>query len=451
MTGCETSASAKPNESLTMRIVYNVLFPILFLISAPYYLLRMCRRGGWRAGFAQRFGNYDNVLDSSFTDGQVFWLHAVSVGEINVCVELVRALELLRPSLKFVVSTTTTTGMEELRKKLPSHVAKIYYPVDGRGAVRRALKTIKPKAIILVEAEIWPNLIWQAGDLKIPLFLINARLSDRSYPGYLRFGILFKELFGSFTAVGAQTEEYAVKLKAVGCQPDGVAVSGNLKFDIVKLDVEKASEIQNMLARLGMEPDSMLLVAGSTHDGEELILAKQYLRLRQRFPKLFLVLVPRHFERAQKVGRILTQCGVKFAFRSGVMPDTRLERGAIDCLVVNTTGELVSFYAHATVAFVGKSITANGGQNPIEPAALGKATVFGPNMQNFGDVARIFVSHGGAIQVNNSGELEAALGELLADRLRREKLGKMAEQIVRENKGATLRTATMILERCKMP
>jgi 3-deoxy-D-manno-octulosonic-acid transferase len=423
--------------------LYNISFLIFFVLSSPYYFLRMYRRGNWRKGFRQRFGQYDSGIKQSLTNRQVIWLHAVSVGEMNVCMALIRALEPRVPNVKIVVSTTTTTGMGELQKRLPSHVGKIYYPIDRRKYVNRALSTIHPSAVILVEAEIWPNFIWRARSLGKPLFLVNARLSDRSFPRYKKFGFLFRELFASFTAVEAQSQEYAAKLLEVGCRPEAVHMLGNLKFDCV--DLQTRLDVPGLLAQLGVGSDALLLVAGSTHDGEEEILADQFLRLRARFPKLFLILVPRHFERARDLGRRLAKKGLRLFYRSEAAADTRVAAGNLDCLLVDTTGELTSFYKHATVAFVGKSLTAVGGQNPIEPAALGKPTVFGPNMQNFADVVRILRSQNGVIQVGDAAELEQTLGELLANPARREELGQAAQKIVKENQGAVARTAEMIV------
>ena len=207
--------------------------------------------------------------------------------------------------------------------------------------------------------------------------------------------------------------------------------------------------LRDQLRQLGVRPSAQLLVGGSTHPGEEGILADIYLRLRQRFPELFLVLVPRHFERSRAVGRELEARGVRFAYRSELTANARQRDGELDCLLVNTTGELKYFYEQAAVIFVGKSLTAEGGQNPIEPGALGKAMVFGPNMQNFADVVRSFVEQDGAVQVRNVTELESAVAQLLADAARREQLGRNAVKVVRENLGAIERTADMIVERLR--
>ena len=428
-----------------MRILYNILFLIFFTLSAPYYFWRMRRRGGWRTGFGQRFANYDHSLKQALTNRHVIWIHAVSVGEVNLCTQIIAALEPRIPNVKLVVSCTTSTGMAELRRRLPTRVSKIYYPVDRSKFVRRALATINPEAIILVEAEIWPNFLWRAADLGIPVFLANARLSDRSYPRYKKFKFLFRPLFRSFTGVGCQSEEDADRLRAVGCRTRAVRVVGNLKFDAAKLTERSTLDVRGMLRQIGVPDDALILVAGSTHDGEEVLLTDMARRLRDKFPKLFLVLVPRHFERTKDISQKLRARGVKFILRTEIFPNTHLPANGLDCLLVNTTGELKFFYTPATVVFVGKSITAFGGQNPIEPGAQGKAIVFGPNMQNFADITRAFLRKHAAVQVSNPDELERVIGELLAAAERRAALGKAALEVVAENLGAVERTVEMIL------
>ena len=430
-----------------MRTLYNILFTIGFILSSPYYFVRMRRRGNWQKGFAERFGKYSTKLKQAITNRDVLWIHAVSVGEVNVCTQLIRALEPRMPNLKFVVSTTTTTGMAELDRKLPTHISKIYYPIDYHRFVTRALATIRPEAIVLVEGEIWPNFLWGARNRGKPVFLVNARLSDRSYRGYKRFGLLFRRLFAGLAGVGAQNEADAARLRQLGCRPEAIRIVGSLKFDAARLDERRLLDVPALLRQAGVKPGAPLIVGGSTHAGEEAILAEQFLRLRARFPNLFLVLVPRHFERSREVGRELAARGVKFAFRSELMSYEELEPGEIDCLIVNTTGELKYFYEHATIIFVGKSLTAEGGQNPIEPGALGKAMVFGPNMQNFAEVARSFLQQDGAVQVRDAAELEKALGDLLVNEARRAELGRNALKVVHENLGAIERTVDMIAER----
>ncbi|HTV75691.1 MAG TPA: glycosyltransferase N-terminal domain-containing protein, partial [Candidatus Baltobacteraceae bacterium] len=332
-----------------MRTLYNILFIIFFALSSPYYFWRMRRRGNWRRGFRERFAHYEPALKQALTNRHVIWIHAVSVGEVNLCTQLIRALEPRAPNVKIVVSATTTTGMAELRRRLPTHVSKIYYPIDRRKFVNRALAVINPEAIVLVEAEIWPNFLWRAQRLNVPVFLANARLSDRSFRGYKRFGFLFKPLFATFAGVGAQNETDAERLRAVGCNAAAIHVVGNLKFDAAKLDERRMLDVPGMFRQAGVPADAQILVAGSTHDGEEILLADIVRKLRAQFPKLFLVLVPRHFERCGELGRKLRERGLKFIYRSEIYANMQLHEGEIECLLVNTTGELRFFYEHAAV------------------------------------------------------------------------------------------------------
>jgi 3-deoxy-D-manno-octulosonic-acid transferase len=429
-----------------MRTLYQILFPIFFWLTAPYYFLRLWRRGNWRPGIEERFGRYGTRIKQTLTNRHVLWVHAVSVGEVNLCTQFIQAIEPRVPNIKIVVSTTTTTGMAELRRKLPAHILKVYYPIDRVKYVQRALTIIHPEAIVLVEAEIWPNFLWQVRRRRIPLFLVNARLSDRSYRGYKRFGFMFRSIFAAFTGVGAQNEADAARLRELGCRPEAIRVVGNLKFDAARLDERRLLDVPALLGQLGVAETARLLVAGSTHAGEEALLAEQFLRLRRRFPDLFLILVPRHFERGKSVGKELEARGVKFFYCSEITINTQRPPDSVECLLVNTTGELKYFYEQAAVIFVGKSLTAQGGQNPIEPGAMGKAMVFGPNMQNFAEVVRELVQQNGAVQVRDATELESVLGELVADESRREQLGRNALKVVRENLGAIDRTVDMIVK-----
>lgn len=432
-----------------MRFWYNVFFTIFFVLSAPYYFRRMHRRGNWQAGFQERFGKYPTRLKAVLTNRHTIWIHAVSVGEVNMAMHLIRGIEERLPNLKIVVSTTTSTGMGELRSKLPTHIEKIYYPIDRRKFVSRALRIINPEAIVLVEAEIWPNFLWSARSRGIPTFLVNARLSDRSFKGYRRFGFLFRRLFASFTGVGVQNEEDRNRLVKLGCRPEAVRVVGNLKFDAVVLSERPALDVASLLRKLGVEAGDPVIVAGSTHAGEEAILGRIFQRLRAEFPHLFLIVVPRHFERGREAGRDLEAEKLRIAYRTEISAETSFRRGQVDCLLVNTTGELRYFYEPATAIFVGKSLAGEGGQNPIEPASLGKPVLFGPNMQNFPSIVQAFLRADAAIQVKDEAALEAELRSLLRDPSRREVLGARALQVVRENKGSIDRTVDMIVEHLK--
>jgi 3-deoxy-D-manno-octulosonic-acid transferase len=433
-----------------MRLLYNVLFLIGFVFSAPFYFWKMKRRGGWRAGFWQRFASYDSRLKSVLTNRHTLWIHAVSVGEVNIATQLIKALETRAPTLTVVVSTTTSTGMGELRRKLPVHVPKFYYPIDRRKYVSRALRVINPEAIVLVEAEIWPNFLWKASDRRIPTFLVNARLSEKSYRGYRRAAFLFRPIFRSFTGVGAQNEADAQRLIDLGCRSEVVRIVGNLKFDAAQIAEKSPIRVDQLYKQIGVGEDAMILVAGSTHDGEEAFLADVFLRLRDRFPKLFLTLVPRHFERSREVGAELEKRKIPFCYRTEISATTFFNPGEIRVLVVNTTGELRHFYENATLVFVGKTLTAEGGQNPIEPGALGKAMIFGPNMQNFQAITAAFLNARGARQEPDAAGVERAIAELLASPEQRDELGRNALQVVSQNRGSIERTIDMILEKVRL-
>ncbi len=428
-----------------MRSLYNIFFNIGLLVTAPFYFLKMWRRGGWVAGFGQRFGNYDAKLKQALTNRRTLWFHAVSVGEVNLCVQLLKVLEPRLPHHKLLVSTTTATGMAELKKRLPAHIAKIYYPIDRRKHVQRALGIINPEAMVFVEAELWPNMLWGLQKREIPYLLVNARVSARSFRGYRRAGFLFRPFFAGFAGVGVQSEADAERLRKLGCRPEAVLVTGSLKFDSAKVPDRRQLDVPVLLRQLGVADDALVLVAGSTHSGEEAILADIARRLRAQFPKLFLVLVPRHHERGAEVGRELAARGVKFIFRTEVTATTQRSPGEVECLVVNTTGELGFFYKRADAVFVGKSLTAEGGQNPIEPAALGKAVLFGPNMQNFQQIVPQFVERKAVVQVPDAAELERSLAEVLADPALRARLGERARAVVDENQGGIEKTVAMII------
>lgn len=432
-----------------MRFWYNALFITFFLLSAPWYFLKMRRRGNWKEGFATRFGKYDSRLKQALTNRHVIWVHAVSVGEVNIATHLIRALEMRLPNVKIVVSTTTSTGMAELQKKLPHTVERIYYPIDRKKFVNRALRMMSPEAIILVEAEIWPNFLWGAASRRIPVFLVNTRLSEKSYRGYKRFAFLFRPLFQSLAGVGVQNAADAERVARLGCTPEAIRVVGNLKFDSAKLVENTFFDVYRILRQLGLKDGDPILVGGSTHAGEEAVLARVVKALRHEFPRLFLIAVPRHQERGREAGRDIEKEGLRIYFRNEIAISTQLKPGDIDCLVVNTTGELRHFYDVASVIFVGKSLTAEGGQNPIEPAAIGKAIVFGPNMQNFEQIAAEFVRAGGAIQVADEQALTESIRRLLRDEQHRRELGQKALAVVKQNQGSIEKTVEMIVEHLK--
>lgn len=449
-----------------MRTIYNLLFLVGFALASPIYFLRLWRRGNWREGFGERFGRYSSRLKQALTNRQVVWIHGVSVGESNLATLLVRALESELPHLKFVVSTTTTTGMGELRRKLPASAEKIYFPIDRRKWVRRAFAVLHPKAVILIEAELWPNFLWQARRRRVPVMLVNARISDRSFRRYRRGRLFFRRFFEGLAAVTTQSERDAQRMRALGCANDVVHAVGSLKFETVPVGADprgvdlpvatpaeararvveaRTLDVPRLLRQAGMPEGAKVLLAGSTHEGEEAVLAEIFRRLKSRHPDLYLVLVPRHFERSKSIGSQLDRRGVRHVYRSEVSFAAEPEPGSSECLVVNSTGELRFFYPHATVVFIGKSLVGRGGQNPIEPAETGRAIVFGPHMQNFPDIVPKFLEADAAVQVPDAETLEQAIDHLLSNPARRETLGRHARRIVESNRGALEQTVQVIL------
>jgi 3-deoxy-D-manno-octulosonic-acid transferase len=422
-----------------VRLLYNILFPIFFLIAVPFYFWKLVRRGNWTEGFAQRFGSYGK-LRQELSDKRVLWLHAVSVGEANLAVELVGILRKEFADWRFVVSTTTTTGMGVLRSKLPDNALSIYYPIDWLPLVKSAFNALNPSAIVLVEAEIWPNLIWEANRTRTPLSLVNARLSEKSFKGYCRFGFLFRPLFESLDAVGVHNEIDAERVANLGSPCEAIHVVGNMKFDGASGAGKSEFDASALLDQLKIPEDAPVLVAGSTFEGEETLLCELLPRWREAYPSLFLILVPRHFERAKGVMESLGSMGLNVAQRSQL--ESAPENP--DVLLVDTTGELNAFYKLATLVFIGKSLTAQGGQNPIEPAALGKPIIFGPFMQNFHEVVKSLLQAKGAVQVVDEAELGDKIDELLGNSEHREALGSAAKSVVEANKGATQRTAQIL-------
>lgn len=429
-----------------MRTLYNLLFNLGFVFSAPFYFFKLWRRGNWQGGFFERFGRYSSKIKQALTNRRVVWLHGVSVGEANLAALLTRALEPRLPNHKFVVSTTTTTGMGELQRRSSKEVEKVFYPIDRRPWVRRATAVLRPEAIVLVEAELWPNLLWHARRRRVPVLLVNARISDRSFPRYRRMGFLFRDLFAGLAAVTAQSERDAQRLIQLGCRPDRVRVVGSLKFESAPPSDQRALDVPRLLRQAGMPESARVLLAGSTHEGEEALLAEVFQHLRRKHPDLYLVLVPRHFERARSVGGQLQRAGVRYVYRTEVSFAADAQPGSSQCLLVNSTGELRQFYPHATVVFVGKSLVGRGGQNPIEPAEAGKPVVFGPHMQNFPDIAPRLLEADAAVQVADGAALQQALDELLSDPSRAAQLGANALKVVEKNRGALGRTVEVILD-----
>jgi 3-deoxy-D-manno-octulosonic-acid transferase len=419
------------------------------LFFLPGYFMKMVRRGGYREKFGQRLGIYDQGMRTRLSEQRSTWLHAVSVGEVNIALKLARALRALEPDLRCVLTTTTTTGFALANQSFPSWIEVMYTPLDYWPIMRRAFAVIRPVRIVLVEAEVWPNLAAEAHARRVPLVLVNARLSPRSEQRYRRFRVFVAPTFRLLDLVCAPEREDIDRWAALGVPRGRIRVTGSIKYDP---DVQ--AESQAVAAPLwdGSSvgtSDGAVLFGGSTHRGEEEILATVFLRLRQQFPSLRLFIAPRHVERLREIRAQLDALGLRVALASKARMDG--EPNEADCVLLDTTGELQRWYDIATVVFVGKSLTAHGGQNPVEPILAGKPVVFGPHMENFGMLARTLVSRKAAIQVRDADSLERAIVELLQDTEARQRLVQNALEVLSTHKGATERAAALVHEVHSVP
>jgi 3-deoxy-D-manno-octulosonic-acid transferase len=424
-----------------IRFIYNLFWPLGLLVFLPGYIAKMIRRGGYREKFGQRIGIYDGALRNRLSKRRSTWLHAVSVGEVNIGLKFANALRVLEPDLHCVLTTTTTTGFALARRTAPAWIEVMYTPLDYWPIMRRAFSVIRPARIVLVEAEVWPNLAATAHVCQIPLALINARLSPRSERRYLRFRFLVAPTFRLLNLACVPEQRDIERWAALGVPRNRIHVTGSIKFDP---DVHAQSH--SVATSLGdvlpdVSPDSLVLFGGSTHRGEEEILAKVFVRLREQFPSLRLFIAPRHVERLQEIRTQLCALPLRVRLASEALTDGAADA---DCMLLDTTGELQRWYSIATVVFMGKSLTAQGGQNPVEPILAGKPVVFGPHMENFAMLAKALVSNNAAMQVNDTDALERSVGRLLRDAEARQRLVGNAHAALSEHKGGTARTAELV-------
>lgn len=425
-----------------IRLFYNLLFPVGLLFFLPSYLLKMRRRGNYRQNFGQRFGFYDREVRDRLSQRQRTWIHAVSVGEVAVALKLAVALRDRDPAFTCALTTTTTTGYAFARQGGHDWIEVLYNPLDYWLIVRRAFAAIRPSRIVLVEAEVWPNLAATAKARRLPLALVNARLSPRSERRFGRFRRFVAPTFRCLDLVCVQEARDIVRWESLGVRREVIHEVGSIKYDPSQTEADLTTPLR-ILANLGVVPGRPILLGGSTHPGEEEILGATFLRARAEFPDLFLILAPRHAERTAEVRAVLEGAGLRVALRSH---SEDASGGSPDCLLLDTTGELRHWYAVATAVFIGKSLTTNGGQNPVEPIMAGAPVVFGPHMENFSSLARALVQADGAIEVRDADALALRLAELLRQPERRRALVRHAERLLAQHRGATRRTAELLLQ-----
>jgi 3-deoxy-D-manno-octulosonic-acid transferase len=435
-----TPTSALPDETRWPLFLYNALFPVALIFMLPKIALRMLRRGGYREKFSQRLGRFAHDDLARLAAREWTWVHSISVGETLLALKLARKIHELDPARNIVLSVTTSTGFAVAKPAACEWLEVIYNPIDSRTLVRRTLAVLRPRQIIFIEA-VWTNLLAESKKLGIPVGFV-ARLSPRSERRFKKFRSLTGPIFRLLDTVCVQEPEDAARWESLGVDAARIHCMGSIKFDQSDATPSRADEFRAFVRKLGVKDNAPILLAGSTFPGEEKIVAEIFRDLRAEFRDLFLILVPRHVERTPDVIADLRPLALDIALRT----EFDDAHGAdVDCLIVDTTGELRDWYQIASVVFVGKSLTAVGGQNPVEPVVAGKPVLFGPHMENFATVARHLLAYGAARQVADAAELKLQIGRLLRDPSLRERAAANAHHAVASHQGATARTSSLLL------
>ncbi|MFL6583562.1 MAG: 3-deoxy-D-manno-octulosonic acid transferase [Chthoniobacterales bacterium] len=423
-----------------MRLIYNLLYPVWLLLFLPGYLAKMFRRGNYRHKFGQRFAIYDRATREQLAARNRTWIHAVSVGEVSIALKLAAKIKELDGGFACVLSTTTTTGFALASKQAPGWMEVIYNPLDFWPVKLRAFHVIRPQRIVLVEAEVWPNLVAIARKRRVATALVNARLSPRSERRFRRFRAVVAPTFRCLDLVCVQEAADVDRWAALGVPRECIHHVGSIKFDPEPTAIATTAASERM-QQLGIGADQPVLFGGSTHAGEEEVLATVFQQLRREFPLLTLVVAPRHVERTPEIHTRLEELGLDVALRT----ESRTQDRPPDCILLDTTGELQRWYAVATVVFVGKSLSARGGQNPVEAIVAGKPVMFGPHMENFASLAAALIEGGGAIAISDGPSLGRETARLLRDAAAAARLVENARAVIERHAGATTRTAELLL------
>ena len=413
-----------------MRLIYDLGFLIFGIFSLPHFLKRIGQADEKGRLLRERFGFFPS---RSFSGGQPLWIHCVSVGETLAAEKLIRLI--LEDRNQSVVLTTVTPTGQRIAKQWEGERLKVFYfPFDVRFAVRRFFEAVQPKALLLVETEIWPNVIEEAKRREIPVFVVNGRLSERSFKAFRRFSFIFKPLLSSIHSFLVQTTEDEKRLLLLGVDPEKIQVTGNMKLDLFELNGQWQKDRTHLRSQWGFHDSDQILIGGSTHEGEEEILFNALDRLREeRFP-LKLILAPRHVERSERILKLGKIHGFKTVRATHFQP-----HDDFDVLILDRLGELRKLYAVADAVFVGGSLIRHGGQNPIEPAASRRAIIHGPWVFNFEEIYRRLDEEGASIRINGEEELVFVLKRLLASDREREYLGTQAHDTLLKLQGATER------------
>jgi len=418
---------------------YNLALFAALVVSAPWWLWKMATTHKYREGMGERLGGTRRTkgLITKDPNRPAIWIHAVSVGEVLGVSRLVGELDSAFPQFRLLISTTTRTGQDLARQRFGAD--RVFYcPLDVPWAVTAFLNAVRPKLLILAETEFWPNILNGCFLRKIPVVVVNARISDRSWPRYRRLKSLWRPILSQLSSVLAQSEIDAERLRAIGCRPDRVSIAGNLKFDVrAAAEADATRQLKDLSSGL------RLVVAGSTLEGEEAALLQIWPQLLTADPQLALVLAPRHPERFATVAALLGQSGVSWIRRSDwqSQPPKQINAGLI--ILLDTIGELASVYSLASVAFVGGSIAPAGGHNPLEPAQFGVPIVMGPHYENFRAIAEDLLA-ANALRIAQPDNLSAVLIELLNNREAAEAMGARARLVFEQQAGATARCVKAI-------
>ena len=420
-----------------MYFIYSLIYIVVIIILLPFeYLKRPAEiRRKW---LRDKFG----LLDASFilNPSSVVWVHAVSVGEVMAASPLLKKLRERYPGKGIILSTITDTGQKVARERSPEGTAVVYLPFDIPFILNNVLNRVKPDLLIVIETELWPNLIRGFNEKGIPVLLLNGRISEKSFRGYKKVSRFMKKVLCHVDFFGMQGEEYADRIRQLGVDDRRVMTLGNFKFD-----TKPPSELPLWTKEL----QGQVIVAGSTFEGEEELMTNVYLKLREDFPDLNLIIAPRHPERFKPVEEMLKSKGVLFVKRSGIdsLKSQNVERGTLNGFIVllDTVGELSSVYGISDIAVIGKSFRGHGGQNPLEPAYWGKPVICGPHMENF-PIIEEFFREGAAIQVAEE-DLLIKLKDLLLSPEKSKAIGSKARMLYDKNAGAVEKAMEIIEKR----
>ncbi len=410
-----------------MYIIYNLVLVVLTIILSPLILFKLVTVPKYRGGITQKLGRLRKGVMKLLKDGsRPIWVHAVSVGEVMAAHPLIRDLRKKYPGRRLILSTVTVTGNLTAQQRVPEADAVFYFPFDYPWIVRRVIRRINPAIVLIAETELWPNFFRELKRQGIPSALINGRISPRSYGNYRKFRSFFAQVFESVTLFCMQSEEDAARIREIGADPAKVVVTGNLKFD------QKIPALSR--PPIAIAPGRKVITAGSTHRGEEAILLDTYVRLRKKHPDLVLIVAPRHPERFDEVSLLITDAGFDCQRR------THLKGPVKDVVLLDTIGELRSFYSLCDIAFVGGSFVRVGGHNLLEPAAMKKPIIFSKYMFNFKEISEAIINAGGGIMVKDKEDLYRQLDNLLSDKQKAAAMGLQAFKVISTNSGATART-----------